>query len=351
MFDTTTKIDYSLLEGMDFTCLENCGFCCTFPAEVRECEPSFKEILNIDSNGLKKWETDDPYFCNVYTMRQHQDRGACMFLKDDRRCGIYTVRSLLCRIFPIKIFFGHRVQLYTSQICRGFSHDADSGLRRTGEEIMQQLPAQMKEEMMNKGREMYGSLPGKLLDYIPPGILQAKLLDHVNAMDLSNASISEKSKAAFISQLSSEEFIDLPTYLTEDMQWLVFRLDEGIVERMRLERTGEVGITASIDWPGFHTRPLAEDSIEVLRDYLRKIVQRDHFAGVAYLRALNPENKKPLIGLALEYLEDIAASLLLRANLLASFEEVERIDARIIMETIIFSDGYLATEPSYGLIL
>lgn len=351
MFDTTTEIDYSLLEGMDFTCLENCGFCCTFPAEVRECEPSFNDILKIDRNGLKKWETDDLYFCNVYTMRQHQDRGACIFLKDDRRCGIYGVRSLLCRIFPIKIFFGHRVQLYTSQICRGFSHDADSGLRRAGEEIMQQLPAQMKEEMMAKGREMYGSLPGKLPDYIPPGVLQARLLDHVNTMDLSNALISEKSKAAFISQLSSKEFIELPTYLTKDMQWFVFRLNGGVVERMKLERTGEVKTTAIIDYLNFHVRPLPEDGIEVLRDYLRKIVQRDHFAGVAYLRALNPDNKKPLIGLAFEYLEDIAASLLLRANLLASFEGLDCIDARILGETVIFSDGYLATEPSYGLIL
>lgn len=351
MFDITAEIDYSLLEGRDFTCLENCGFCCTFPAEVRECEPSFNEILKIDRNGLKKWETDDPYFCNVYTMRQHQDRGACIFLRDDRRCGIYPARSLLCRIFPVKIFFGHRIQLYTSQICRGFSQDSNSGLRRTGEEIMEQLPALMKEEMIREAREMYDSLPGELPDYIAPRALQARLLDHVNTMSLSSTRISERSKTAFKSQLSSDEFIDLPTYLTEDMQWLVFRLKEGIVEKMKLERTGEVRTIGSINHSSFSPRPLTADATEVLRDYLKRIVKRDHFAGVAYLRALKTGNEKPLANIALEYLDDIASSLILRASLLSGFEGLAYIDANMIRETVVFSDGYLATEPSYGLIL
>ncbi len=352
MFGINTDIDYSLLEGMDFTCLEGCGFCCTFPAEVRECEPAFNAILQIDRNGLKKWDTDDPYFCNVHTMRQHKDRGACIFLREDRRCGIYSVRSLLCRIFPIKIFFGHRVQLYTSQVCRGFSKDRQSnGLHRTGEEIMEQLPVQMKEEMMLKARGMYSSLPGKLAGYIPPDVLQAKILDYIGTMDISNSIVSEKSRDDFTSQLSSEEFINLPTYLTEDMQWLVFRLTGGLLERIRLERTGEIETTGSVHYACLSLKPLSAGAVNALREYLKLIVQRDHFAGVVYLRALEQKNKVSLVDLATAYLNDIAASLLLRANMLAAFEGYDIIDTDMIRETIILSDGYLATEPSYGLIL
>jgi Fe-S-cluster containining protein len=350
MFDITTEIDYSLLEGMDFTCLDGCGFCCTFPAEVRECEPGFNAILEIDRNGLKKWDTDDPYFCNVHTMKQHKDRGACIFLREDRRCGIYSVRSLLCRIFPIKIFFGQRVQLYTSQVCRGFSHDRKSGgLRSTGEGIMEQLPVQMKEGLILKAREMYNSLPGKLADYIPPNILQAELLDRTAKIDLSNAMISEKNRDNFTSQLSYEEFIDLPTYLTKDMQWLVFRLTGGLLERIRLERTGEIEIIDSLEYDCLPLKPLSVGAVNTLREYLELIVHRDHFAGVAYLRALEQGNKVLLIDLATAYLDDIASSLLLRANMLAAFEGYDIIDKDMIRETIILSDGYLATEPSYGL--
>ena len=352
MFDITTEIDYALLEGMDFTCLEGCGFCCTFPAEVRECEPGFNAILKIDRNGLKKWVTTDPYFCNVYTMRQHQERGACIFLREDRRCGIYSARSLLCRIFPIKIFFGQRVQLYTSQVCRGFSQDSNSNaLFLKGKEIMEQLPAQMKEEMILKAREMYDSLPGKLPDYISPRVLQTRSLEHVNCVDISNEIVTQKNKDDFASQLSSEDFIDLPTYLTADMQWIVFRLNGRLLERLKLERTGEIETTANIDYSLLSLRPLSAEAVNALRKYLEIIVKRDHFAGVIYLRALEQERKAPLIDLSTAYIEGIAASLLLRANLLAAFEGHDRIDADAIKETIIFSDGYLATEPSYGLIL
>ncbi|MDP2217052.1 MAG: YkgJ family cysteine cluster protein [Methanolobus sp.] len=337
---------------MDFKCLEGCGFCCTFPAEVRECEPGFNAILKIDRNGVKKWVTTDPYFCNVYTMRQHQERGACIFLREDRRCGIYPVRSLLCRIFPIKIFFGQRIQLYTSQVCRGFSQDSNSNvLCLKGKEIMEQLPAQMKEEMTLKAREMYDSLPGKLSDCISPSVLQTRSLEHVNCMDISNEIVTQRDKDDFTSQLSSEEFINLPTYLTADMQWLVFRLNGRLLERIKLERTGEIETTGNIDYSFLSLRPLSADAANALRKYLEIIVKRDHFAGVIYLHALEQERNVPLIDLVTTYIDGIAASLLLRANLLAAFEGHDIIDADVIKEAIIFSDGYLATEPSYGLIL
>jgi hypothetical protein len=285
-------------------------------------------------------------------MRQHQERGACIFLREDRRCGIYSVRSLLCRIFPIKIFFGQRVQLYTSQVCRGFSQDSNSNaLCLKGEEIMEQLPAQMKEEMILKAREMYDSLPGKLPDYISPRVLQTRSLEHVNCVDISNEIVTQKDMDDFAAQLSSEEFIDLPTYLTADMQWLVFRLNGRLLERIKLERTGEIETTGNIDCSFFSLKPLSAEAVNALRKYLEIIVIRDHFAGVIYLRALERERKTPLIDLATAYIDGIAASLLLRANLLAVFEGHDIIDAHVLKEAIIFSDGYLATEPSYGLIL
>lgn len=348
---TLTEIDYTLLEGMDFTCLEGCAFCCSFPAEVRECEQSFNAILNKDPQGLKKWETDDPYFCNVYTMKQHKDRGACVFLRDDRRCGIYSIRSLLCRIFPIKVFFGWRVQLYTSHLCRGFSYDGSRNLRIRGEEIMEQLPTEIKEEMMVRGKEMYEQLATGFDRYISPAVLQERLSEHASNMDINGQLITERNWNEFIAQLSSENFIDLPAYLTEDMQWNVFRLCGKHVEILRLEHNGDISSTGSIRLPGPSLRPITPEAIDALREYVQYIVRLDHFAGVVYRRALQQDTGYTVLELAKEYLADIVANFLVKADLLAEFNGRSRIDASVIRETIIFTDAYLATEPCYGLIL
>lgn len=45
--------DLKLLEGMKFSCLEGCGFCCSYPAEMKEYEASFSHIRRADPDALK----------------------------------------------------------------------------------------------------------------------------------------------------------------------------------------------------------------------------------------------------------------------------------------------------------
>lgn len=347
-----TAIDLALLEGMKFSCLEGCGFCCSYPAEVRECEDSFSLIQAIDPAALKKWDTDNPQFCNVFTMRQHNDIGACIYLKDDNRCDIYPIRSILCRTYPIKIFFGWRMQLYTTMACRGLIEaSGSSDLLRMGEHVLSELPPAIVQQMASEANAMYAALPDILDDYISPEILQEKMIEYARDMVIDLFNLSEKCITDFESQLSSGDFMYLPTYLSQDLKWLVFRLQESHIKKMILKRNGETETIQIVDYTGIRSRTFSPAAIRHTSQYILKIARSDHFTGMIYLDAVNSEKQESLVDRGIRLLNYIAGSFLIKANFLAAISNRSEIDEELVRETIIFSDGYLATEPAYGLIL
>lgn len=347
-----TAIDLTLLEGMKFGCLEGCGFCCSYPAEVRECEDSFSLIQAMDPSALKKWDTNNPQFCNVFTMRQQNDIGACIYLKGDNRCGIYSIRSILCRTYPIKIFFGWRIQLYPTMACRGLIEvPGSSELLRMGGHVLCELPAGIVQQMASEASAMYAALPDILDNYIIPEILQEKMIEYARNMVIDPSKLPEECITDFESQLSSGDFMYLPTYLSKDLQWLVFSLEASQVKKMILKRTGETETIQILDYSGIIPRNFSPDAIRHVRQYLLKIARSDHFTGIVYLDAVNSKTRESLIDRGIRLLNYIAGSFLVKANFLAAISDHSEIDEELVRETIIFSDGYLATEPVYGLIL
>jgi Fe-S-cluster containining protein len=347
-----TEIDFTPLKGIKFNCLDGCGFCCSFPAEVREWEKYFPMILEKNGTAFRKWENGHSCLNGIFTMRQQDEKGACIFLCDDKKCGIYDIRSLLCRIFPVKFFFGWRLQLYPSMSCRGFSKDEKSDMMRLGKETIEELSLGFIENMLKESKAMYADLSVRLENYIAPDVLQSMLLEYAGEMEFSLSNISSASRAGFEAELSSDCFIDLPSYLTKDLQWQVFKLENGLVRRILLKQTGETEHVDSMLYSCLTVRTLSSDAVEAVKRYMRVITSTDHFIGMVYRKAM--EQKTPdvqLLLLAIAELENVKELFLLKADLLSKFEKQEYIDEKIIEDTIVLFDGYLATVPALGMIL
>nr|WP_321498024.1 YkgJ family cysteine cluster protein [uncultured Methanolobus sp.] len=347
-----TEIDFSPLKGLRFNCLDGCGFCCSFPAEVREWEPNFPVILERNCEAFKKWENEYSYLNGIYTMKQRQDRGSCVLLRDDKRCSIDNIRALLCRTFPVKFFFGWRVQLYASMSCRGFSDKATTDMIDFANEAVAELPEGLMDQMLEKSKALYASLPEKIHDYMTPDQLRALLLEHVDKMLFYPWSVSDEARVEFEAELSSNEFLDLPTYLTEELEWQVFRMEDGFVRRVVLKDTGETKNVDSIVYSNFSVKPLSSEAIRDILVYLRRLASTDHFAGVVYRKALEQgDDLISLSGLAVSELERVKDMFLLKASLLAEFEKWEHVNEKTIEDTIVMYDSCLATVPAIGLIL
>ncbi len=347
-----TDIDFTPLKGLKFNCLEGCGFCCSFPAEVRQWEKNFQLILEKDAGAFRKWDDGHPCLDGIYTFKQHNDRGACIFLKENKRCGIYDIRALLCRTFPVKFFFGWRLQLYPSMSCRGFSDDESSDMILLGKEAMAEIPADQINKMLGESKEMYASLPERIANYIPPEILQNKLLEYVDKMTFEPWDISDVSRAEFEAELSSENFIDLPTYLTEGLDWQVFKLEGDFVRRILLNRTGETENIDSIVYSNLSVKPFSSEAVEAISRYLRLIASTDHFIGVVYRKAIEQKaDGNQLPDIATSELDKVKELFFLKASLLAEFEKREHVTEKTVEDTIILYDGYLATVPAFGMIL
>jgi Predicted Fe-S-cluster oxidoreductase len=349
---TMTDIDFTPLKGLKFNCLEGCGFCCSFPAEVRECEKNFPVILEKDAGAFRKWDDGHPYLDGIYTFKQHNDRGACIFLNENKRCDIYDIRALLCRTFPVKFFFGWRLQLYPSMSCRGFSEDECSDMVHLGKEVMAEIPADRINKMLDESKAMYSSLPERIANYVPPEILQKLLREYVDKMVFEPWNISEASIAEFEAELSSGKFIDLPTYLTEDLEWQVFKLEDGFVRRILLNRTGETENIDRIVYSNLSVKTFSSEALETISRYLRLLASTDHFIGVVYHKAIEQKaDGNQLSDMAISEFEKVKEIFLLKASLLAEFEKWEHVNEKTVEDAIVLYDGYLATLPAFGMIL
>ncbi len=347
-----TQIDLTPLKGMKFSCLEGCGFCCSYPAEVMESEDSFSRIKEMEPMALKKWETTDPQFCNVFTMKQQNDIGACIYLREDNRCGIYPIRSIICRNYPIKIFFGWRIQLYVTMACRGVIEAPGSyKLLQMGEQVLSELPSEIMQQRISKANEMYSSLQQILENYIPPEALQKKLIESASSIVIDPFKLPEECITDFESQLSSDNFMDLPTYLSKDLKWMVFKLEENQIKELILKRNGETETTGLTDYSGIRPRDFSAAAIKYMRQYLLNITHHDHFTGMVYLNAINSGAYDSIVDQGVHLLNKIAGEFRVKANFLAAIGNHKEIDEELVRETIIFSDGYLATYPAYGIVI
>ncbi len=98
---------------------KRCGWCC------KSCYPALNEddIANI----IRYLGIDFNMFCNTYMEQNAVDnylKTPCPFLSENNSCKIYSVRPLVCRVFPFEEFkliidpckLGEELERYINQI-------------------------------------------------------------------------------------------------------------------------------------------------------------------------------------------------------------------------------------------
>jgi len=85
----------------EFKCKENCGLCCGFLSHFTEgtiFEPIGKgEYVEIEKEAIKEYlRLTGKKYKTVKGVREF-----CPYLTEDKKCEIYPVRPLVCRLFGV----------------------------------------------------------------------------------------------------------------------------------------------------------------------------------------------------------------------------------------------------------
>lgn len=101
-------MDLSDADGLDFRCLEGCGFCCTTGPHALDREASVlpPRLVERRADG---------------TLGLKVQGQACGALDGARRCGVYAVRPSACRAFPVHLHALERLQVTMHRGCPGLA--------------------------------------------------------------------------------------------------------------------------------------------------------------------------------------------------------------------------------------
>ncbi len=378
---TEFEIDLSLLQGLRFTCLEGCGYCCLFQPDVAEDEKKRLEEIGLS------WAVTKSHFSGFPALKLQGNGGACTFLKG-KRCQIYEDRPHFCREFPFHIYLGERVQVIPNLSCRGLwlneNGGAVKGLMpvRSAEEaampfVRRITPDMLKEPLRTfaefnermglkqsgQTRERISSvalaLKGLLTDYnglasilefsweysgemLPPEEIKEKIAGWEPETDLRAEAIE-----GAVDSLGLENPADLPVYSAEDLSWYIFQVSGGRVVRKRMTEKGPGRDIDSVSLDGVPLRELDAEAKSLLLEYIDTLVKRDAFYGyVAYLAS---EEGGSMLNAYLGTLATSVLDLLWRTSMLMRFEHRDgRIDRRALVNGIVFYDGDLLDAPALG---
>jgi Fe-S-cluster containining protein len=310
------------LSGLRYRCLEDCGFCCTFTAEV-------------DSSELARLKTKFPKL----PVTRHEGMmllglqggcGACTLLKE-RKCTSYEERPGHCRYFPFHVYFGRRSEAYVNRTCRGVEVAPQGNLEAEFKaQVLDEIPGYRLRTEQDKADKVFARFEANARKADAWGDVDAeiaRLLERgASWFDASTwpptptgapdeAGSPGEAWSVALAPFGAEDPITRPYHLSKDLEWLAFRGDaEGIfVDRMdeggRFTPVGELG--AIDEWP-----ILPPSVAEGLFQVLQRLTRRDLFAGAIYHVVDESEYGITVRDGAEVLFADVAAALALRAELL-----------------------------------
>lgn len=114
-------IDISLLPGLRFKCLPNCGLCCAFRPQVGDFELDVARNNPVVGPRLVEEIDSDGFVEHYLPLHRSPDgtTGACAYIGSDRLCTIYEKRFLKCHLYPYYLRFSDRVQVDVDLACSG----------------------------------------------------------------------------------------------------------------------------------------------------------------------------------------------------------------------------------------
>lgn len=377
---TELEIDFSEVESKSYSCADGCALCCLCQPELLPDEAKkFRENPLLTEGVTERHISPD---VKGAAIKLRGSYGACHFLSN-KRCKIYDQRPHFCRLFPINIFVGWRIQIMANLSCRGIGLpgiDLEQESRRIvrsygdSELISQQrLAGKVFAEFVKNCRETgvaqsFSSVRGAtdlLKDEIADLVGISRLLTYAehgrtrqNASPVDIAKIVRRSDAlADVHEraiLDGTELLDLPDlsllpiYIDEQMVWRIFELRDKQIVGYTLADDGTTTEYARVDPESVELMPMDSKGKALFVDYLTTVNARDCFLGhAAYLCDIE-DYQYNFAQVYLGAIGNNALDLWWRASFLAGLDGLERLGEREVKNGIVFFDMDLLDLPTIG---
>lgn len=315
-------IEESELRGLRYACLEGCGFCCTFTAEVAE-----PELAKLRGRFPKLPVTRRD---GMMLLALQGGCGACTLLKE-RKCTAYDLRPAHCRYFPFHVYFGRRTQAYVNRSCRGVEVAAEGDLRAEfRSQVLQALPGyrltveqgradKVHAEFEANAREAdaWGDVDAEVARLLARG---ASWFDPASWPPTPTGAADEAGSpheawAVALAPFGEEDAVARPFHLAADLTWYGFR---GDANGLFVDRMSEGGtFTPAAELGAFEAWPDLPSAVrEGLAQVLARLATRDLLAGSIFHLVDDTDYAITIADAAEIRFADMAASLALRADLL-----------------------------------
>lgn len=315
-------MDARELHGLRYRCLEDCGFCCTFTAEVAEPELAklrgrFPRLPVTRRDGMM-------------LLGLQGGCGACTLLKE-RKCTAYDLRPAHCRYFPFHVYFGRRTEAYVNRSCRGVEVSEGGDLAAEFKaQVTDALPAyRLKVEQDHaakvhrefeanaRGADAWGDVDAEVQRLLArgPSWFEPATWPPTPTGQADEAGSPEEAWHVALAPFGVEDAVARPFHLAADLTWHAFR---GGPDGLMVDRMAEGGqMTHVADLGRFDGWPDLPAGVRAgLFAVLQRLAKRDLLAGSIYHMVDDTEYAITVADAAEVRFADMAASLAVRAEIL-----------------------------------
>jgi Fe-S-cluster containining protein len=374
------EIDTTELEGLHFSCLDGCGLCCL-------CQPELignEGRVFLNDPDLKVGITGRTPFGSQtknLSIKMKEGAGSCYFLRN-RKCLIHDKRPYYCRIFPLSIHVGDRVQAVANRTCRGINKEATGAgckeflqmvlSEKRGPDLAQELgrtraafkafyEAYLNDEQLKRDSiqnfslrllERSGFVPltqhaltcTSLEDEIPQDLAHLEqFLDACDSPDLNTPAL-EGARQMF----ESADPVKLPAWPDATLQWVVYRMTGQDMERCILGDDGGLKVVRRLPLSDIRLKPIEKSGEAVMAGYARELMRRDLTYGYAcYLTDLDHADES-FLKIYIGTLGTLFLDYWWRCSMISAFEGGGTIDKKAATEGIIAYDMDYLDFPSLG---
>lgn len=374
------EIDFSEVEGLTYRCLDGCALCCLCQPELLPKEEAeFRNRPDLAEAIADKHISPDVRGVGLKLKGGH---GSCHFL-DEKRCRIYERRPHFCRMFPVNIFLGWKVQVNVNMSCRGIGMPGQR-LRGLAEESLGDyssawLAAELvtaknvfasfvKNTMAMAVSQSFSSVRGaakaaedeltdraglsRVMTYAEFG----RTRQNASARDIvrevrrtePEADIEERALADGTELFDLPDLSLLPIYIDQDLNWRVYRLVGKEVVGYLLSEDGGTEEFSRVGPGEVEMLPISHPGRSALKQYLRVVNARDCFLGHAAYLCDADGYEFNFAQAYLGALANNAIDLWWRASFLAHMDGKTEIGPREVREGIVFFDMDLLDLPTIG---
>jgi Fe-S-cluster containining protein len=310
------------LHGLRYRCLEDCGFCCTFTAEVSDPElvrlrGSFPKLPVTRANGMT-------------LLGLQGGCGACTLL-ESRRCTAYDQRPAHCRYFPFHVYFGRRIEAYVNRSCRGVEAAPAGNLEAEFKAQVLDLapPFRLRKEQEKadkvlatftrnaKQAGVWGDVDAEAARLLRRG---AAWFDPASwpptpTGEADEAGSPGEAWQVALAPFGLEDAVARPFHLAADLRWLGFQGGAGGIAAQTLDETGKLEPLQDLGsfegWPD-----LPAEVRDGLARVMARLAGRDLLAGSIYHMVDDTGYEIGVADAAEVRFADMAAGLAVRANIL-----------------------------------